>query len=252
MNVANNKMSSTVPKKVTGSTAENPSAGKGDVQQNLQRLDRLANLGIFSAGIAHEIKNGLVAIHTFVEVLLEKSEDREMAEVVRRELKRIDGLTTQMLRFAAPKPATLVPVNVHALLDLSLRLLEHQMKGTMISLTRDYRAAPETVRGDESQLQHAFMNLLLNAVEAMSQGGELTVRTETGAGKLKITIRDTGTGISPENLTHVFETFFTTKKNGTGLGLAICRRVVEEHHGSIEILSEAGRGSTFIITLPLA
>src|ERR1039458_10044750 len=112
-------MSSNTPKKTSGSAKEALPAMTGKVEQNLQQLDRLANLGIFSAGIAHEIKNGLVAIHTFVEVLLEKSEDREMAEVVRRELKRIDGLTTQMLRFAAPKPATLVPVNVHALLDRS-------------------------------------------------------------------------------------------------------------------------------------
>ena len=243
-------MSSNVPDKATGNTAENSSAVKGDVQKNLQRLDRLANLGLFSASIAHEIKNGLVAIHTFVEVLLEKSEDNEMAEVVRRELKRIDGLATQMLRFAAPKPATLVPVNVHVLLDLSLRLLEHQISSRMISLRRNYQAAPETVRGDESQLQQAFMNLLLNAVEAMGNGGELTAATETGAGKMKISIRDTGAGITPENLHHVFETFFTTKKNGTGLGLAICRRVVEEHHGAIEVQSEAGRGSVFIITLP--
>ena len=83
----------------------------GKVEQNLQQLDRLANLGLFSASIAHEIKNGLVAIHTFVEVLLEKGENHELAEVVRRELKRIDGLATQMLRFAAPKPATLAPVD---------------------------------------------------------------------------------------------------------------------------------------------
>ena len=232
--------------------AGNLSAMKSDVQQNLQRLDRLANLGLFSASIAHEIKNGLVAINTFIEVLLEKSEDREMATVVHRELKRIDGLTTQMLRFAAPKPATLVPVNVHVLLDHSLRLLEHQMKGRMIALHRDFSAAPETVRGDESQLQQAFMNLLLNAVEAMGHGGELTAATATGAGQVKITIRDTGAGIAPENLTHVFETFFTTKKHGTGLGLAICRRVVEEHLGAIEVQSEAGHGSTFIITLPMA
>ena len=224
----------------------------GDVQQNLQRLDRLANLGLFSASIAHEIKNGLVAINTFVEVMLEKGENREMAEVVRRELKRIDGLVTQMLRFAAPKPATLVPVNVHVLLDHSLRLLEHQMSSRMISLRRDFQAAPETVRGDESQLQQAFMNLLLNAVEAMSSGGELLAATQTGAGRVKISIRDTGAGIAPENLAHVFDTFFTTKKNGTGLGLAICRRVVEEHHGTIEVQSKAGRGSTFIITLPMA
>ena len=244
-------MSSDIPQKIAGGATGEFSAVKGDVQQNLQRLDRLANLGLFSASIAHEIKNGLVAINTFVEVLLEKGEDREMAEVVRRELKRIDVLATQMLRFGTPRPATLVPVNVHVLLDLSLRLLEHQISSRMIRLQRDYRAAPETVRGDESQLQQAFMNLLLNAVEAMSEGGELLAATETGAGRMKISIRDTGAGIAPENLAHVFDTFFTTKKNGTGLGLAICRRVVEEHHGAIEVQSEAGRGSTFIITLPI-
>ena len=245
-------MSSGIPEKVTGSMAENLSAMTGDVQQNLQRLDRLANLGLFSASVAHEIKNGLVAINTFVEVLLEKGEDREMAEVVRRELKRIDGLATQMLRFAAPKPASLAPVNVDTLLDHALRLLEHQMNARMISLQRDYRAAPGTVRGDEAQLQQAFMNLLLNAVEAMGNGGKLTVTTETGAGKVIISIRDTGAGIAPENLAHVFETFFTTKKHGTGLGLAISKRIVEEHRGTIEVQSEVGRGATFIITLPTA
>ena len=244
-------MSPDSPKKVGGHAAENPSGVPGDVPQNLHRLDRLANLGLFSASIAHEIKNGLVAINTYVEVLLEKGEDQEMAGVVRRELKRIDGLATQMLRFAAPKPASLAPVNVHALLDHSLRLLEHQMKARMISLRRDYRADPEVVPGDESQLQQAFMNLLLNAVEAMSSGGELVAATETSAGRLKITIRDTGAGIAPENLPRVFETFFTTKKHGTGLGLAISLRVVEAHHGTIEAHSEAGRGSTFIITLPV-
>src|ERR1017187_4645512 len=110
-------MSADKPQKPAGPTVEQLPALTGDVQQNLQRLDRLANLGLFSASIAHEIKNGLVAINTFVEVMLEKGENREMAEVVRRELKRIDGLVTQMLRFAAPKPATLVPVNVHVLLE---------------------------------------------------------------------------------------------------------------------------------------
>src|ERR1039457_2008920 len=104
-------MSSNTPKKTSGSAKEALPAMTGKVEQNLQQLDRLANLGLFSASIAHEIKNGLVAIHTFVEVLLEKGENHELAEVVRRELKRIDGLATQMLRFAAPKPATLAPVD---------------------------------------------------------------------------------------------------------------------------------------------
>jgi signal transduction histidine kinase len=245
-------MSSSTPKKNTGRAAETFSGTRSAVDKNLQQLDRLANLGLFSASIAHEIKNGLVAINTYVGVLLEKGEDRELAQVVHRELKRIDGLTTQMLRFAAPKPATLAPVNLHTLLDHSLRLLEHQTAGKMITVARDYRAASEMVRGDESHLQQAFMNLLLNAIEAMGHGGELTAATETETNGVKVSIRDTGAGIAPENLAHVFDTFFTTKKNGTGLGLAICRRVVEEHHGTIEVESKLGRGSTFIVTLPVA
>jgi two-component system NtrC family sensor kinase len=146
----------------------------------------------------------------------------------------------------------MAPVNVHTLLDLALRLLEHQMNGRMVSLRRDYRAAPEMVLGDESRLQQAFMNLLLNAVEAMGHGGKLTVTTENGPGSVRISIRDTGAGIAPENFTHIFDTFFTTKRHGTGLGLAITQRVVEEHNGEIEVESEVECGSTFIITLPPA
>lgn len=240
--------------KSTGSTAVNSPAVAQELPQNLRRLDRLASLGLIAASVAHEVKNGLVAINTFTEVLLEKSEDREMAEVVQRELKRIDSLVTQMLRYASPKPATLAPVQVHHLLDYSLRLLENQMSVRTIYLKRDYCAIPGTVRGDEAQLQQVFMNLMLNAVEAISGSGELIVRTEivadnSGARKLRVHIGDTGSGIAPEHLPRVFEPFFTTKKNGTGLGLAICQRVAQEHQGFIEVQSELGRGSTFIVSL---
>jgi signal transduction histidine kinase len=249
-------MSSVNPKKTTGSAAANPSVDTAEFQDHLHRLDRLANLGLVSASAAHEIKNGLVAISTYVEILLEKGEDREMAEVVRRELKRIDLLVTQMLRYASPKPAARTDVHLHQLLDHVLRLLEHQMSGRMITLKREYRALPDVVRGDESQLQQAFMNLILNGVEAISSNGELSIITEVapdaaGGRRLKVHFRDTGVGIAAENLPRVFDTFFTTKKHGTGLGLAISRRVAEEHGGLIEVHSEAGRGSTFTFLLPV-
>jgi signal transduction histidine kinase len=232
-----------------------PAAGGHDLQENLRRLDRLANLGLVSAGIAHEIKNGLVAIKTYVEILVEQGHDTEMAAVVRRELQRIDGLATQMLRMSAPKSEMLATVKIHEVLDHSLRLLAHQMNGRLIELKRDYAATPDTVRGDESQLQQAFMNLVLNGIEAMGSNGELTVRTETcpdpqGRAGLKICFQDTGPGITAENLARLFEPFFTTKANGTGLGLAICQRVVEDHHGKIEVASSPGHGSTFTLLLP--
>jgi signal transduction histidine kinase len=222
---------------------------------NLQRLDRLANLGTLSAGIAHEIKNGLVPIRTFVQLMLEKSDDRDLAVTVERELKRIDSMVSQMLRFAAPKPAVFAPVRLQDVLDVSLRLLQHQIDEKMISVTRDYQAAPGLVDGDEAQLQQVLMNLLLNALEAMTVNGVLTVSTKPGpdepAGSwLEIRVEDTGVGIRKENLERIFEPFFTTKKNGTGLGLAISQRVIWEHHGRIEAQSEAGKGATFIISLP--
>jgi signal transduction histidine kinase len=116
-------------------------------------------------------------------------------------------------------------------------------------------AEPDTVRGDDAQLQQVFMNLLLNALEAMGTNGVLTVKTETvqderSARQLRINIQDTGVGVAPENLEHLFEPFFTTKKNGAGLGLAISQRIALEHHGMIHVQSDPGKGSRFSLSLP--
>ena len=135
--------------------------------------------------MAHEIKNGMVAIKTFVDLLAQKGQDAELTEVVRRELQRINAIVTQMLRFAAPNRAAFTTVRVHELLDHSLRLLQHQISGKLISLQRHYQAEPDTVRGDDAQLQQAFMNLLLNALEAMGTNGVLTVDTEIGEGRTR-------------------------------------------------------------------
>ncbi len=250
-------MSSAHKEKTTGSMAVSSSTAADGLNSNLRQLDRLASLGLIAASVAHEVKNGLVAINTFTQVLLEKSEDPEMAGMVQKEIKRIDSLVTQMLRYASPRPAESTTVPIHRLLDHSLRLLEHQMAGRTIVLKREYDAKPGVVKGDESQLQQVFMNLMLNAVESIDGNGQVTVRTEvvqSGAGikRLKVHISDTGAGISPEHLSHVFDPFFTTKKNGTGLGLAICRHVAEEHNGSIEVQSKDGCGSTFTVALVAA
>jgi signal transduction histidine kinase len=223
----------------------------------MRRLDRLASLGLLSAGMAHEIKNCLVAINTFVGQLLEKGDDPEFSETVRGELRRIDTLVGQMLRFAAPSKNEFAAVHVHDLLDHSLRLVEHQLHRHLISLNRNYAAVPDTVSGDEYQLQQAFMNLFFNAIEAMGMNGTLTVSTEIAGEKseerhVRIHVQDTGMGISPENLSRLFEPFFTTKKNGTGLGLAICQRIVNEHSGNISAQSDAKKGATFSISLPAA
>jgi len=222
---------------------------------NLRRLDRLANLGTLSAGIAHEIKNSLTAVKTFIELLDCKNEEKELAEVVARELARIDTMVSQMLRFASAKPATSATVRVHDLLEYSLRLLQHQIAAKMVVVKRDYKATSHVVRGDEAQLQQVFMNLFLNALEAMGMNGTLTVSTGTthaksGARILKVQIHDNGVGISDENLARLFEPFFTTKKNGTGLGLAISQRIIKDLNGKVEVQSQVRKGSMFTISLP--
>jgi signal transduction histidine kinase len=187
---------------------------------------------------------------------IEKCDDRDLAVAVERDLKRVDSMVTQMLRLAAPKPASFAAVQIHDVLDISLRLLQYQIIGKTISVTRDFRAVPGIIRGDEAQLQQVFMNLLLNALEAMGVNGVLTVSTDISqdgghAPLIIITIRDTGMGIPNENLNHLFEPFFTTKENGTGLGLAISQRVAREHQGNIEAQSVPGKGSIFTISLPI-
>ena len=222
-------------------------------EQNLRRLDRLASLGALSASMAHEIKNGMVAIKTFVDLLAQKNPGAELTEVAGRELQRINAIVTQMLRFAAPKAAAFTTVHVHDLMDRSLRLLQQQIGAKSISLQRNYQAAPDTVRGDDAQLQQVFMNLLLNSIEAMDTKGVLTVSTEiTGGKQMRIQIQDTGVGIAPENQARLFEPFFTTKINGTGLGLAISKRIALEHQGVIEVRSETAKGSTFTLSLPVS
>ncbi len=227
----------------------------------MQRLDRLANLGTLSAGVAHEIKNGLTPIKTFIELLLQRSEEmelgkeeKELAVVVAKELARIDSMASQMLKFAAPRAAAFSSLQVQDVLEHSIRLLQHQLTAKMISVTRDYRARLDTARADEARLQQVFMNILFNAVEAMGANGTLTLSTEIaetgGKEYLLVKIQDTGVGISAENLPRLFEPFFTTKKNGTGLGLAISQRIIMEHEGKIEVKSELYKGSTFAISLP--
>ena len=224
--------------------------------QQIRQLDRLANTGTLAAGMAHEIKNALVAGRTFLDLLLEKNTDAELVQIVRRETGRIDAIVSRMLRFAAANTTSLALVHLHDVLDHALRLVQPQLNARSIALERAFHATPDTANGDEYELQQAFVNLLLNALEAMSERGKLEVLTTNlnssdGSPVLQVVVRDTGSGIKPEHMQHLFEPFFTTKTSGTGLGLAITRRIIEEHSGSITAASTAGQGTTFTVLLPM-
>ncbi len=237
----------------------------------IRRSDRLASLGTLSAGMAHEIKNPLVSIKTFAQLLPERYQDSDFREtfsnLIGHEIDRIDSLVNQLLTFARPAKPHLKPVHVHEIIETSLQLLGHRLYQKDIKLVRSVDAKVDTIRADADQLEQVFLNFFLNAMDAMKRGGELsvstTIRTDeqwlaTHAKKngdsqevLCITIRDNGEGIRSEDLVHVFDPFFTTKDYGTGLGLSVVHAIVQEHGGQIEVESELAKGTSFHILLPL-
>ena len=234
------------------------------LEQKLQRLDRLASVGTLSASMAHEIKNALVPLRTFIDLLLEQHQGSELAGTVRREIARMDSIVSRLLKFAAPAKPAFAAIRLHETLEHSLRLAEHRVASKVIAFNKEFHADPDSLKGDDHQLQQAFVNLMLNAIEAMGAEGTLTIRTEFASDgpamqlseaasvvkQFRVQITDTGMGIPPENIEHVFSAFFTTKQNGTGLGLSVTRRIIEEHHGTIQVTSKPGHGTTFTILLP--
>lgn len=244
------------------------------LEAQIRRSDRLASLGTLSAGMAHEIKNPLVSIKTFAQLLPERYQDSDFREtfssLIGHEIDRIDSLVNQLLRFARPAKPLLRPMHVHGVLEKSLQLVGHRLYQKQIKLTRHWHADVDTIRADADQLEQVFLNFFLNAMDAMEQGGELTVSTDirgsdewfdalgstNGQGDvdevLRITVRDNGVGIRAEDITHVFDPFFTTKAYGSGLGLSVVHGIVQEHGGHIEVESELSKGTAFHILLPLA
>jgi signal transduction histidine kinase len=232
------------------------------LENDLRQLDRLASMGTLAAEMAHEVKNALVAVKTFVDLLLEQNPDAELAGTVQHEMKRIDTIVAQVLKFSRNQTPAIEDVSLHAVLDRALRMMKARFSGRNITVVSRLAATPDLVRADENHLEQAVINLLLNASEAMTGDGTLSVETDlvTVADKntaqfvaqrqLRLIIRDTGVGIPSDVMSHLFEPFFTTKKNGTGLGLAITRRIIHEHHGLISAESEPGKGAAFHIHLP--
>jgi PAS domain S-box-containing protein len=241
------------------------------LESQIRRSDRLASLGTLSAGMAHEIKNPLVSIKTFAQLLPERYQDSDFRDtfsnLIGHEIDRIDSLVNQLLRFARPAKPHLKPMHVHDVLEKSLMLVGHRLYQKEIKLSRSWNAEVDTIRADADQLEQVFLNFFLNAMDAMKQGGELAVTTEIRAAEelvpmrhanrgsshevLRITVRDNGDGIRNEDIGHVFDPFFTTKDYGTGLGLSVVHGIVQEHGGQIEVESELEKGTAFHILLPL-
>jgi len=222
------------------------------------RTEKLSALGRLAAGIAHEINNPLAGILLFSTNMKKKAgEDSPFSEgldVIVSETIRCRGIIQELLEFSREREPQKSLNNVNKVLDKSLNILENEFRLNRISVKKDLMTDMPDMLLDGNQVQQVFVNVLINAVHAVEEHGEITIksRVDTEEGTVAVDIADNGCGISPENRSRIFEPFFSTKAKGTGLGLAVSYGIVKNHKGDIRVSSESGQGTRFTITFPLA
>ncbi len=226
----------------------------------LERANRLSSLGMLAAGIAHEIRNPLVAVKTFLDLLPQRLEDHEFLTHFRDlslgELRRVTDLIADLLALGKSKTAERRAVEVGPTLEPVVRLMESTARKRQIEVVASFDAGVPAVWADPDQLKQITVNLLLNAIETSAPGGHVRLEVHHASpGSVVLEVHDDGPGIPADQLENIFHPFFTTKETGTGLGLALVHQMVVEHGGEITVESEVGRGSTFrvaLLTAPLA
>jgi signal transduction histidine kinase len=227
-------------------------------QEELIKTEKLAAAGKLTAQLSHEINNPIHNIRSSLETALKKMPDglagRQFVQLAHDEILRIGKLVRQMLDFYRFGRVELQAVDLNTTLLEVLESSQQRFKEYGIKVERHLAPDLPAVRASRDQMKQVFLNLILNAIEAMPRGGKLEARSSSRNGWAEIAIGDTGSGIPPENLAKIFDTFFTTKRavHGVGLGLSVCYNIVHQHGGTIEVQSELGKGSTFTVKLPLA
>lgn len=230
--------------------------------QQLWQAAKLASVGELAASIAHELNNPLATIRLRIESVCARTPPddprRRALEIVDQESQRMGDLVSNLLQFSRRGDGQASTFDIRDELSKAVELVHHHLQKRLVSVVHEFAPNTPTIFADRQKLRQVFLNLLTNASDAMPLGGTLTLRTAgltlaDGKPAVQIEFVDTGVGISPENLERIMEPFFTTKEEGkgTGLGLAICRRVVQEHQGTIDVQSERGRGTTLRILLPI-
>ena len=245
-----------------------------NMEQNLARIDRLASLGELAAGVAHEIRNPLAGIAGAIQVISRNQEPDSphhfIFQEVLEQVRRLDGFVNNLLKFAKPGQSKFTKVQIEGVIKKALFLIKTQLQEKNISVHKEFDHDIPFIMGDVAQLQQVFLNIFLNAVDAMGDGGVLTIKTgydkrrgDAGnnhcpgtpdcicGGELRVAVTDTGEGIDAGMHETIFNPFHTTKGNGTGLGLSISHRIIEQHGGTITVKSARGRGSTFTVQLPV-
>jgi len=227
-------------------------------QQSIES-ERLNALTLLAAGVAHEIGNPLNSLNIHLQLMerqvrkldgARQTDLRESIEVARAEINRLDSIVTQFLRAIRPTRPQLQPENVNSLVEETVRFLAAEIKDRDIVVEQELRSDLPMLELDRDQMKQAFYNVIKNSFEAMKSRGILRIRTDMDESHVLVRFSDTGGGISTENLSRVFEPYFTTKPSGTGLGLLIVRRIVREHGGELSIESSEGKGLTLTIRLP--
>jgi PAS domain S-box-containing protein len=238
---------------------------ENEMQEELTRISRLAEIGQLAAGIAHELRNPLASIKGAAQVLRgdlsEELVDRhgEFLDIIVREVDGLNAVTTEFLEFSRPAPIIWESFSINQMIEERLGFMKNEFEGMLITVQSNYDQTLAPIVADPNQIGRAFVNLVLNAAQAMPEGGTLNVTTKaappvkesTDAGFAIISIADTGIGIPKSRLEKIFAPFFTTKTKGTGLGLPLVQKILESHGGTIRVESEVGVGTTFIITIPV-
>ena len=226
----------------------------------IRRADRLASLGTLTAGLAHEIRNPLVAIKTLTQLLPDRLDDEEFRDqflkIASGEVDRISSLVNELLDFARPSDPKLKFEDINTILDGMILLVSTETKKKQINILKNYASDLPPAQIDREQIKQVFLNVLLNAIQAPPENGRIMVKTRAftkpgGESYAQIEFADTGCGIPGEHLEEIFNPFFTTKSTGSGLGLSISHQIVQDHSGYIDVESQLDKGSSFFINLPV-
>ncbi|MCU0238972.1 MAG: ATP-binding protein, partial [Pyrinomonadaceae bacterium] len=227
------------------------------LNEQLTRTEKLAAMGTLAAGVAHEVNNPLASISSLIQMMQAKQNlDNETADklrLIQTQITRITQVTKDMMDFARVRPAAKAQINLNEILETSLRLASFDKSFQKLSIERSFDQNLSKISVDADQLQQVFLNLFLNARDAMPNGGSLSIKTSQDVEFIRVEIADSGTGIEEKDIKQIFDPFFTTKVagKGTGLGLAVCYGIITAHNGKIEVNSNNGNGTKFIINLPI-
>ena len=236
---------------------------RAELERRLVQADKLSSIGLLAAGVAHEVNTPLAVISTYAQMLAKQVADDEqksrILEKIARQTFRASEIVNSLLNFSRTASAEQGEVQLNKVIQETLSLLEHQMKRSGIEVRMSLDPDLDPVKGSSGKLQQVFLNLFMNARDAMElvaapayPRGVLNVTTRRGAKGVEVDVLDTGSGIAPEHLSRIYDPFFTTKsvKKGTGLGLSVTYGIIQEHGGAIEALSKPGEGTCFHLEFP--